>query len=311
MEKIAISVLLGLLVGGAAVGGMYYLGSGAKGADNQAVADLRADVQAMQQAVAALKTEVQRLGGRHNELANAMAARADSGEKAAVEPGAEGGAPAVAVASGLREQVFALIDEERKLREEERKQQREEADKKREERRKEIDELSKGPYDRLNLKVNSMAKALAMDDTQRDKFFEVTKKYRDKIDAERQALFAQFRDQKQDPNQPGAQPGGQPGGRGGVGRENFEKLRELMTTTQKDYAAEVQGILTAPQVATFTELSQSSQSFMGSGLAVKDGEDDGGTGGRMGDMMRGMMGPGNQQGRQRGGQSGPGGRNGG
>ena len=77
-----------------------------------------------------------------------------------------------------------------------------------------------------------------------------------------------------------------------------------MTAAQNDYVTEIQGILTAPQVATFNELSESSQSFLSSGMAVKAGEDGGGPGGRMGDMMRGLMG--SDQGRQRA----PGGRGG-
>ena len=315
MDKIVISVLLTVLVGGAAVGGIYFLNAGGtnkNAGDSEAVAQLQADFQTTREAVTALETQVKKLAARQGELASALAGRPEGTAMPAVAV-SEDGEPAAGVSSGMRDTVFALIAEERKLREEERKQQREEADKKREEQRKEIEELSKGPYDRLNLKINSMAKALAMDDTQREKYFEITKKYRDKIDAERQALFAQARERmenaKQNSDQAAAQPGAQPGapgGRGGFGREGFEKVRELMETTQKDYVTEVQGILTAPQVATFNELSQSSQSFMGGGMAVKEGEDNGGAGGRFGDMMRGMMGGG--QTKQRGAQGGPGGR---
>ncbi len=319
MDKVVISVLLTVLVGGAAVGGIYFLSAG--GADKnagepEAVTQLRVDLQTTREAVTALETQVKKLAARQGELASARAARPEGTAMPAVAV-SEDGEPAAGVSSGMRDTVFALIAEERTLREEERKQQREAAEKRREEQRKEIEELSKGPYDRLNLKINSMAKALAMDDTQREKYFEITKKYRDKIDAERQALFAQARERmenaKQNPDQaaaqPGAQPGapGGPGGRGNFGRESFEKVRELMEATQKDYATEVQGILTAPQVATFNELSQSSQSFMGGGMAVKEGEDDGGAGGgRFGDMLRGVMGGG--QTKQRGAQGGPGGR---
>ncbi|HAK94345.1 MAG TPA: hypothetical protein DCM87_04920 [Planctomycetes bacterium] len=309
MEKVVIAVLLTIVVGGAAVGGIMFLGKDGAG-EPEAVAQLQAELKTTRDAVQALKTDVKRLTAMQTELANALSIRPAALEGmslASADEGEDGD-----VSDGLRGEIFALIAEERKMREDERQKQREEADKRREERRKEMEDLSQGPYERLNLKVNSMAKALGLDDTQRDKYAEITKKYRDKIDEERRALFAQMMPRRADGEnqgeggQPGAQPAGQPGerpgGRGGFGRENFEKIRELMTATQNDYVTEVQGILTAPQVATFNELSESSQSFLGSGMAVKAGEDEGGPGGRMGDMLRGMM----DQGRQRA----PGGRGG-
>ncbi len=309
MEKIVISVLLTVVIGAAAVGGVYYLGAGDKADDPEAVAQLQTELQTTRDAVKALKADVKRLTAMQTELANALSVRPVPAGGLA-EASGEDGETTVVIEEGLRGQVFALIAEERKLRDEERQKQREEADKQREERRKEMEELGQGPYERLNLKVNSMAKALALDDTQRDKYAEITKKYRDKIDEERRAFFAQNAPKRPDAEnqgegqQPAAQPAERAGGRGGFGRENFEKLRELMTTTQNDYLTEVQGILTAPQVATFNELSESSQSFMSSGMAAKAGEDEGGPGGRMGDMMRGLMGQ--DQGKQRG----PGGRGG-
>ena len=316
MEKIVIAVLLAVVVGGAAVGGIMLLGKDGAG-EPEAVTRLQAELKTTREAVQALKTDIARLTARQTELANALSIR----------PAAPEGAPRVSAEEGesfevsdaLRGEVFAIIAEERKIREEERQKQREEADQRREERRKEVEELSQGPYERLNLKVNSMAKALGLDDTQRDKYAEITKKYRDKIDEERRALFAQFaprgadgKDQEKDrqpggpqlAGRPGEGPGVGPGGRGGFGRENFEKIREVMTTAQNDYVTEVQGILTATQVAAFNELSESSQSFLSTGMAVKAGEDEGGPG-RGFDFMRGMMG-GPEQGRQRG----PGGRGG-
>jgi hypothetical protein len=65
----------------------------------------------------------------------------------------------------LRETVFALIEEERKIRQEEAAQQAEE-------RRREYEDLQKGPFGRFNFAVNSVAKKLELNDLGRQAYFE-------------------------------------------------------------------------------------------------------------------------------------------
>ncbi len=76
----------------------------------------------------------------------------------------------------MRDYVFSLIEDERRIREENQRQRTEEF-------RRELEELRQGPYERFNVKVNSMAKLLDMDDRQRDRYYEVSKAYYDDLQA--------------------------------------------------------------------------------------------------------------------------------
>ena len=70
----------------------------------------------------------------------------------------------------FKDYIFALIDEKKRIDAEERQRWIEEV-------RREREEMSKGPYGRFNLKVNSMAKVLNLDDGQRDRYYELVKSH--------------------------------------------------------------------------------------------------------------------------------------
>lgn len=281
MEKAVISLLLALVVGGAAVGGIYvYNNSGAGNEDVlRAIGQVREDIEATREAVAAMQGRFSRLESGQKTLGDtirtqsSLAVRTDSPEA----PSGEAAAPG---STDMRNYVLAMIAEERKIREEERQREREEADKLREQRRAEAEELSQGPYDRYNLKVNSMAKVLAMSDAQRDQYFEVSKKYSDKMQELRQQMFSRRGGQGGDPQ---ADTGAAPGGRGRMSQENRDQIRAAFDTVQKEYSAEVEAMLTASQLEVYNQLSDSSRSAMSMGMAGLPGEDTGGgPGGRFG-----------------------------
>jgi hypothetical protein len=98
----------------------------------------------------------------------------------------------------MRDYVFSLIEEERRL-------QRDERRRRSEDRRREMQELKKGPYDKYNLKVNSMAQALGLDPGQRDRYYELSKIYGEEAQelhkgvkwGDKEALKKFTKDQKQ------------------------------------------------------------------------------------------------------------------
>lgn len=180
----------------------------------------------------------------------------------------------------LKDLVIAAIAEEREIREkqqtEEREKQREEMRQRMETRRQEMEQLAQGPYDRYNVRVNSMGKVLNMTETQKQQYFDLTKAYSDKLQAGRDQLRAQIA-----AAQPAGEqaPGGQqnPGGRGGRGRmggEMGQQYRELSETLQKEYETQVLGILTVSQQEVYGELSDRAKSVQSTDMVSAPGEED-------------------------------------
>ncbi len=281
MSKVAVSVLLAVLIGGGVVAGISLLPaqSGGAKAEKEAlreVAALRESLAETREGLQAVNERLDRLESAQMEraavkqLQEISATKADGGEKASDR-----------VPADLREYVFACIDEERKLRAEEQERQREEFRKRREEQRKEREELSQGPYDRYNLKVNSMAKELGLNDAQRDAYYELVKKYSEKFSESRRELFAAARESAE-----GSEGDRRGRGRGGMRgmREGREQFRELSENLQKEFIGELEPLLTNPQLEAFNELSERSQGFMDMGQASAGGQDFG--------RVRGMFGGG-------------------
>jgi hypothetical protein len=303
MSKVAVSVILAVLVGGAVVVGVVGL-PGASGdrsvedfAKSEDVAALRQDMRDTLQAIKSAGERIDRLEASHRELVAVMEAR----PVATAVTSAAKAVPAALPAAGspeLREFVFAAIQEERKVREEEQQRQREEMRQRMEERRKEYEALREGPYDRYNVRVNSITKALGLNDAQRDGFYELTKKYTEKFQEARTNL----RQQEEGQGEGGEARG--PGGRGGRGRQGGEQYRELVSNLQKEYAAELETMLTGAQLDAYNGLSERSQSFMYTGMAVAEGEEGAGFFGRMGGMPQGGRSGMFQGGRRGGGRGG-------
>jgi len=171
MSKTIPAVLVAALLGAAAAGALWLSRPPAQPAEDATawgeIAALRAEVQAVK---TALDTVAKRLTA------------VESGPRAAPPPPDAGNAasapaePSVApvpeplapYSEQMRAYVFGLIEEERSAK-------REEAARLAEEARREREELSRGPYEGFNLKVNSLAKVLDMGPSQRDRYFEIAR----------------------------------------------------------------------------------------------------------------------------------------
>jgi hypothetical protein len=242
---------------------------------------------------------------------------ASSGSEGTAAPAAVGGtaAPVAALASdpqGLKGYIIAAIAEERQLREAEAERQREEMRQRAEERRQEFAALSEGPYERYNLKVNSLAKVLNMTEGQKQAYVELMKQYDQKSDEARTKLRDAARAAAAAAGTEGTPPeGGGRGGFGGRGRgdpQQFQQYRELSESLQTEFTTQLGSILTASQLASYAELSESARSFQSTNYVAAPGEENpmdrfmggGGPGGTAG--FRGVTGQ--QQGGQRGGRGG-------
>jgi hypothetical protein len=265
MSKVLLSVVLALLVGGAVVAGIGFLPAKPEEvaqSDGEAlfeVAALRESLEGTREALRLVSERLDQLESAQKELAAVRELQqiGTPGEGAAAEA-------KEIVPPDLRSYVFACIDEERKLREEEQRKQREELRQRMEERRKEREELSKGPYERYNLKVNSVAKELGLDDSQREAYYELVKRYSEKYSEARRELFAAARETRE--GEGGEERGRGRGGMRGM-REGREQYRELAENLQKEYTAELEPLLTASQLDAYNELSERSQSFADLGQA--------------------------------------------
>jgi hypothetical protein len=200
----------------------------------------------------------------------------------AVEAGADPEeAPADALEGALPGYVAAVLAEERKLQEAERERQREERRVRMEERRKELEAMREGPYDRYNVKVNSLAKVLNLTDAQKQSYYDLVAAYSGKVEES----MKQLREAREAERAAAAaaREGGEQGQEGERGRgrrgdaAGREQFREMYDGLQKSFASDVASLLSAEQAQTYGELSRSAQSFQSTDLVAAPGE--GGDGG--------------------------------
>jgi hypothetical protein len=216
----------------------------------------------------------------------------------------EADAEDAAAGATLPDYVAAVLAEERKLQEAERERQREERRVRMEERRKELEAMREGPYDRYNVKVNSLGKVLALTDAQKQSYHQLVAAYNGKLEETlkqmREAREAERTARAAAGEQGQSQEGERGPGRGrrgdATGREQF---RELLDGLQKGFAADVASLLSPEQAQTYGELSRSAQGFQSTDMVAAPGE--GGEGGRFagfGSGGRGGGGPGGGGGRR-------------
>ena len=188
MSKVVLSVVLALgtvvvLVGGVMLG----RDSGTSGDSTQLtpeVAGLRGELLAAREEIRAMAESIDGLRLSHERLSKDVRDTRTPVGLATVSAGdgAEGGAaPGLSVAD-LQGVVAAVLEEERRVKEEERDRQREESRERLEERRRELAALSEGPFDRYNLKINSLGNVLNMTEAQKQGYFELTTAYREKLE---------------------------------------------------------------------------------------------------------------------------------
>lgn len=305
MQKVILIVVGSIAMGAVAVAGIQLTSAG-KG--DRALREVAQDVSLLRSALSDTREEIASLDGKIRRLASDQAVLAAGLEGSSGAPlpavaveGEEGDAsPSAAILAGndqLKAFVFAAIDEERRLREEEREKQREEMRQQFEQRRQEIAALSEGPYERYNLKVNSLAKVLEMSDAQKQAYFALSQKYGEKMDEGRRQLEQarrQAREQAAAAGQTGEgqnQEGGRGPGRGrGGDRAGGEAYRQLAENLQKEFTTELEGVFTAYQLETYSQLPPQSQSFQNTGYIAAPGEENtfgGMFGGRMGGAAAG------------------------
>jgi hypothetical protein len=300
MQKFLISAVLALVMGGVVVAAVV-LGKGSAGtskANGQLAADMAAEMTTLREEVERAAEESRAVAERVGRLETALDAIAREGGAAVVPASAraEVPPPPPGVASDpekLRAYVLATIEEDRKAREEDRKKEREAMRKRVEEGRKEMEALGQGPYDRYNLKINSLAKVLGLDDAQKQAYFELSKAETEKLRQAREAIAAEARAKAEASGEAGKDQGG----RGRGSREVWGKVREASAEIEKEFAASVQGMLSPAQIEAYGQLSEQARSFQNLGYVGAPGEDLGFLGRLAGGGARGGAGnPGNNAG---------------
>ncbi|MBN1443783.1 MAG: hypothetical protein JXA90_13820, partial [Planctomycetes bacterium] len=275
----------------------------------ESLAGLQGEVKALGQQIAAMESHNLSYAAMPVELQGAVAGEGEAGSETRAR---------LPAASDLQSALLAALAEDRRLREEQQEQEREQRRQEMEQRRQEAEAMREGPYDRYNLKVNSVAALLSLTDPQKESYYAITKKYNDQVQQMRDQMRQQFEQQRQQRQQEqAAGEGGEAqaaergrGGRdrGGFDRTAFDQMREQMTNLQNNYVTELGSILSAQQLETYTSLPESSQSFMNTNMASTTGDDRGGMFGGMMGAPGGRPDAGRQMGGAQGGRGGRGGR---
>ena len=143
-------------------------------------------------------------------------------------------------ADEMRQYVFALIQEEREVRQNERKELAAE-------RQREIEELRKGPYEKYNLKVNSMAGVLGLDARQADRYYDLNKIYHEAF--QELTKKVKWKD-----------------------KESVEGYRKESQRIQEDFDRDVDGMLTADQAEVYSRLAEWSRNPKNLGYVNPPGE---------------------------------------
>ena len=263
MNKIVVSLLLSLMLGGILLVGISLTrraGESCRSCERlgQEISRLQEYLRSVREDTRALIQEV-----RSHEATSKLVidnARAELAPAATDQAAAAKLAPANRP-EDIKTYVLSALQEDRIQAEAKRQAEREEARQLSEAKRLELATMMAGPFDRFNLKVNSLAKVLDLDQAQKKSYYEVAKQARDKLKEARNLLM-----------QAGSAQNVAEGNRS-RGQENWGKLRELQETLQKEFEQGVQGILTASQLETYNQLSRSARDFQNLGQVAAPGQD--------------------------------------
>lgn len=265
MTKIVLSLVLSIVLAGGTAAGLVLAGRSREPC--RSCTNLEGDL-------AAVGEELQSLREDTRSLLEEMRRRPlETRQEPRVAPtpvaarGAEGEAGEIIAAvrpDELTQYVLSALVEDRKQQEAERQERREEERARQETRRQEQEALKEGPYDRYNLKVNSLAKVLELNNSQSQAYHALLTESRDKL--------KQIRNLAQETPAVSTEttPQGEEKGRS-RGREQWQKLREVTESVQKEFAERVQMIFSPVQLETYNQLSDSARSFLGVG-SVSGGE---------------------------------------
>jgi hypothetical protein len=249
MNKVVASLLLSLGVGGVAMAGFTLTrgsGTACRSCERTAaeLVDVKEELRSLREETRALLQEVRTPG---SDPAPAMAMDANASLVAAAQA-ATAKDTSVGRSADIKASVLVALDEDRKQRDAERQLEREAARQRAEEKRQETAAMKEGPYDRFNLKVNSLGKVLGLTDAQKQSYFELAKQSRDKLDEARKGFL-----------EAGGGRRGPPGGDRASAKEAWDKAREVEKTIQKEFDQSVQAILTASQIETYNQLGRSAR----------------------------------------------------
>ena len=187
------------------------------------LAALAAGLRQTQEAVTSIHDRLEELEQRTH--APPAAAPGPIPEETPAGDGDSAGAPPQILepySAATRDYVFALIEEERTLQETLRRDRADAL-------RRELEELRQGPYDRFNLKVNSLGKALELNTAQKDRYYELSKAYWDELQELRKTTKWQDNDARR-------------------------RFKEEQDRVQKAFGTEVEGFLTGAQMETYRSL---------------------------------------------------------
>ncbi len=262
MSKVIVSVVLAAGLVGAIVVGVSRGGdsdsSDVASQISPGISAIRGEIATLHDEIAALSDSVQSLRDSQERIARdsrsvpvpASAVGATSGSGEAV--------PTMSSAD-LHGFVAAVLEEQERVKDENREREREEARVRTEERKREIAALSEGPYDRYNLKINSLGNVLSMSDAQKQGYFELTTAYREKVEQTMKELREQ-RSKKETEASEGENGETRDRRRGGGDRGDRDSYREAFNGIQEEFNADMQQLLGANQFATYSELSRDARS---------------------------------------------------
>ncbi len=214
--------------------------------------DYSADFAALRKEIQLLTLEVQQIKDSYAKLDDKL-----SPVSIASANGSEGSKAVPALnKADLKMYVAQVLDNQKEIEREEREQQREEMRTRMEERRKEYEEMQKGPYDRYNLKVNSLGKVLNLNDSQKQSYFDLATAYRTKMEEDIKAI----REQREQENQANGEEGSRRR-RGGDWGRSREEYRKVTQDLQTQFQADLANIFTQDQLDAYGKLSSDSRSF--------------------------------------------------
>jgi len=268
-SKIIVSVILAFAVGGVAVVSLSDTGDSSaqdSAASERFLAEITALRSEFSEGLAGIDERLSSLESLSRDqgdmLARVERARAASAPVAIAAKSGESGEAGEGVSiDDLQGLVAAVLQQEREVQSAERERQREEFLERAEERRRRIEAMSEGPYDRYNLKVNSLGNILGLNDNQKQAYFELASAYRGKLDEGMKELRAKAEAERENREQERGEDGRRDRRRGGFGREGFSQYRELRSNLDKEFQAGVGQLFNAQQLETFNELSSDARSF--------------------------------------------------
>ena len=237
-KSVLLALVLAVVLSALICGGLQAL---------RAPAPAETDVSGLGQEIARATEAITALSQRLDAMERQILAAASRPVEARAEQPAAVAAPepqpglSVRDLGELRDLVLTVLEEDRQL-------QRDESRQRQEDRQERLDALRDGPYGNLNLKVNSMAEVLGLDQVQKDRYFDIHTAYTEKAAKSREGI--DWRD-----------------------RESRQAAMETYRSMEEDFAADVKAILTPEQVETYDALPPMSRSLVNPGYVAPPGQE--------------------------------------